>query len=158
MSNLIVSGNGSLTDRESNTSNFPRLSTWIDEMFNRELPSVFTSNYTRGMSLPQVNIQETPDSYLVEMAVPGLKKSDFDISLDNNDLIISAETKTENEEENKHFTRREFGYSSFKRSFMLPETVDESKIKAKYEDGILNIELPKKEEAKQRPPKQIKIS
>jgi HSP20 family protein len=92
------------------------------------------------------------------MAVPGLKKSDFQIELDNQVLSISTETKEEQENQEENYTRREFGYASFKRSFTLPESVDEEKINASYSEGILNIHLPKKEEAKQRPARSIKIS
>ena len=95
---------------------------------------------------------------MVEMAVPGLKKSDFKLDLDNQLLSISTETKEDYEHEEENYTRREFGYSSFKRTFTLPETVDDEKIDATYKDGILNILLPKKEEAKQKPSRTIKIS
>ena len=90
--------------------------------------------------------------------MPGLKKSDFDVSLDNQMLSISAELNTENEETSENYTRREFGYSSFKRSFSLPETIETEKINAKYEDGILKVILPKRDEAKKKPIKQINIS
>ena len=92
------------------------------------------------------------------MAVPGLKKSDFDINLDNNILSISAELNEQSEDNDEGYTRREFGYSSFKRTFTLPETVNDSKINANYNEGILNVRLPKKEEAKQKPARTIKIS
>ena len=105
-----------------------------------------------------VNIKETADAYFVEMAVPGLKKSDFHIDLDNQVLSISTETEEEKEQREENYTRREFGYSSFKRTFTLPETVDDGKIKAAYNQGILSIHLPKKEEAKQKPARSIKIS
>ena len=108
--------------------------------------------------IAKVNIKETGDAYVVEMAVPGLKKSDFQIDLDNHVLSISTEMKEENEQKEDNYTRREFGYSSFKRTFTLPDSVDDSKIDAKYEDGILNIHLPKREEAKQKPARTIKIS
>ncbi|OIQ21204.1 Hsp20/alpha crystallin family protein [Lacinutrix sp. MedPE-SW] len=158
MSNLVtVPKNGSLTNTNSN-GNFPTWSSWLDDIFNRDLPSVFTSNFNTGITLPKVNIKETADSYIVEMAVPGLKKSDFHIDLENQILSISTEVKEENEKKEENYTRREFGYSSFKRTFSLPETVDEDKIKARYNEGILNIHLPKKEEAKQKPAKTITIS
>ena len=122
------------------------------------MPSVFTNNFNTGITLPKVNIRETADSYIVEMAVPGMNKSDFQIDLDNNTLCIASSSKTENTEEDASYTRREYGYSSFKRTFSLPETVNEEKISAKYVDGILSVHLPKKEEAKQKPPRNIKIS
>ena len=92
------------------------------------------------------------------MAIPGMNKSDFEISIDNKMLFISAEVENKNEETTDEYSLREFGFSSFKRSFSLPETVDDAKINANYTDGILNVHIPKKEEAKQRPPRTIKIS
>lgn len=158
MSNLVnVPKSGSLSNTNSNI-NFPSWSTWLDDIFNRDLPSVFTSNFNTGITLPKVNIKETPDAFMVEMAVPGLKKSDFQIDLDNQVLCISTELKEENEEREGNYTRREFGYSSFKRTFTLPETVNEDAINANYNDGILSILLPKKEEAKQKPARTIEIS
>ena len=82
------------------------------------------------------------------MAVPGLKKSDFQVDIDNQVLSISTETKEENEHKDGNYTRREFGYSSFKRTFSLPESVNDDKIDASYKDGILSFNLAKKEEAK----------
>ena len=160
MSNLAtLPKNGSLGDTNKNrVPNFPSLSTWFDDITLNDFPSLFTSNFNTGISLPKVNIKEVADAFIVEMAVPGLKKSDFHLDLDNTTLSISAELKNENEESEEGYTRREFGYSSFKRTFTLPETVDESKINAKYNEGILYVHLPKKEEAKQKPPRTIKIS
>lgn len=158
MSNLVnVPKNGGLANTNSNV-NFPSWSNWLDDIFNRDLPSVFTSNFNTGISLPKVNIEETADAFIVDMAVPGLKKSDFHLNLDNQLLSISTELKEEKEHEEKNYTRREFGYSSFKRTFTLPESVNEDKIDARYKDGILSIHLPKKEEAKQKPARTIKIS
>ncbi|GAL69143.1 small heat shock protein [Jejuia pallidilutea] len=134
-------------------------SNWIDDLFNTDpFPSVFTTNFNTGMSLPKVNIKETKDDYFVEMAVPGMKKDDFNIDLDNKVLSISTEHKEETENTQENYTRREFGYSSFKRTFTLPESVDDNKIKATYTDGILTIQLPKREEAKEKPARTIKIS
>ncbi|WP_147676875.1 Hsp20/alpha crystallin family protein [Algibacter pacificus] len=158
MSNLVnVPKNGSLSNVNSNV-NFPNNSSWLDDIFNRDLSSVFTSNFNTGLSLPKVNIKETADAYIVEMAVPGLKKSDFKLDLDNQVLSISTEKKETHEQKEDNYTRKEFGYASFKRTFTLPETVDDEKITANYQDGILNIFLPKKEEAKQKPARSIKIS
>lgn len=158
MNNLMsVPKNGSLANSNSN-QNFPTLSNWLDDIFNRDLPSVFTSNFNTGITLPKVNIKETADAFIVEMAVPGLKKSDFIIDIDNQVLSISTEVKEKNEHKEDNYTRREFGYSSFKRAFTLPESVNDEKINASYSEGILNILLPKKEEAKQKPARSIKIS
>jgi HSP20 family protein len=158
MSNLVATKNGSVAKSNSNSLTFPMWSSWIDELFNRELPSVFTSNFNSGLTLPKVNIRETKDSYYVDMAVPGLKKSDFTVDLDNQVLSISAETHENDLNNEDNHIRREFGYASFKRSFSLPETVNEDKIKAEYRDGILSINLPKKEEAIQKPARSIKIT
>ncbi|WP_298499005.1 Hsp20/alpha crystallin family protein [uncultured Algibacter sp.] len=158
MSNLVnVPKNGGLANTNSNT-NFHNWSNWLDDIFNRDLPSVFTSNFNTGITLPKVNIKETADAFIVEMAVPGLKKSDFHVDLDNQMLSISTEAKEENEQNGENYTRREFGYSSFKRTFTLPESVNDENINASYKDGILNILLPKKEEAKKKPVRTINIS
>ncbi|ADY30679.1 Hsp20/alpha crystallin family protein [Cellulophaga lytica] len=158
MSNLInVPKNGGLTSTNS-PINFPSWSRVIDDMFNLDLPTVFTSNFNTGITLPKVNIKETPESFLVYMAAPGLDKSNFQVEIDNHSLTISAEIKEEEETNNQHYTRREFGYSSFKRTFTLPETVNDASIDAKYTNGILHITLPKKEEAKQKPARTINIS
>lgn len=158
MSNLVnVPKNRSLVNRNSN-ENFLTWSNWLDDIFNRDLPSVFPSNFNTGITLPKVNIKETADAFMVEMAVPGLKKSDFHIDLDNQVLLIYTESKEENEHKEENYARREFGYSSFKRTFTLPESVNDEKINAKYIDGILSIILPKKEEAKRKPVRNIKIS
>ena len=159
MSNIVTTRkNGSKANTNSNSLTFPTWSSWIDEVFNRDLPSVFNANFNAGLTLPKVNIRETKDAYFVDMAVPGLKKSDFQIELDNKLLSISTEVEEKNELQEENFTRREFGYSSFKRSFSLPETIKEDAIKAEYKDGVLSIHLPKKEEAKQKPSRSIKIS
>lgn len=158
MSNLVTTRKGSMANTNSNGYTTPLWSSWIDEVFNRDLSSVFTSNFNTGLTLPKVNIRETKDAYFVDMAVPGLKKSDFHIDLDNQLLSISTEMEESNEQQEDNFTRREFGYSSFKRSFSLPETVKEDDIKAEYNNGVLRIHLPKKEEAIQKPARSIKIS
>lgn len=110
-------------------------------------------------TMPAVNIKETKDDFVVEVAAPGMKKDDFLIELDNNLLVISSEKeeKTESKQEGGEFTRKEFSYSSFKRSFTLPKSIEESKIKANYSEGVLKIMLPKKEEAKEKPKRLITI-
>ena len=97
---------------------------------------------------PAVNIAETTNEFEVELAVPGLKKEDFKISLEKNILSVSAEKKAENVEEGTKITKREYNYTSFVRSFTLPETVDHSKIDAEYTDGILKLNVAKREDAK----------
>ena len=107
--------------------------------------------------IPAVNIKEENDKFVLELAAPGMKKDDFKINLDNYQLTISAETRNEKKEREDSYTRREFVYNSFSRSFTLPKTIDIDKIKADYRNGILDIVLPKKEE-EAKLTKQIKIS
>jgi len=132
----------------------------FDRFFENEILDWSRRNYSSaGTTLPSVNIKENTEGYEVEVAAPGLDKKDFNIELNNNVLLISAEKEQENEvKEDDQFTRKEFSYQSFSRSFTLPDTVNAKKIHAKYKDGILRIVIPKKEEAKPKPPKQISIS
>lgn len=108
--------------------------------------------------IPSVNITENGKEFKIELGAPGLKKDDFKIDIDNGTLTVSAEKEETAKEENERFTKQEFNYTSFSRSFMLPETVESEDVKAKYEDGILKIQVAKKEEAKQKQRKQIKVS
>lgn len=94
-------------------------------------------------TMPAVNVYEDETGFRMEVAVPGMEKGDFKINLRDNILLISAEKKTEKQEEEKNFTRREFNYSSFRRSFALPENVDQDNIKAEYNNGILHLTIPK---------------
>lgn len=114
---------------------------------------------TTNTTLPSVNIKESTEDFEVEVAAPGFDKNDFNIELNHDLLKISSEKKLESETQgNQQFTKREFSYQSFSRSFTLPNTADSEKIEAKYENGILRIVIPKKEEAKPKPPRQISIS
>lgn len=131
----------------------------LDDFFGRDLLyNVFEDN--TGISIPAVNIVDNSDEFKIEVAASGLDKKDFKIDLDNNVLTISSEKELKDEEkdEDDKYMRREFSYTSFKRSFTIPQSVDADKIKAKHKDGILQIQIPKKEEAKQKPPKTIEIS
>ncbi|MBG6233679.1 HSP20 family protein [Pedobacter sp. CAN_A7] len=124
----------------------------ITKGFNDVFESMFQDSFMsdRLMSkVPAVNISETEDHYHIEMAAPGLKKEDFKIKLDRNLLTVSVEQRKQNVETNRQYNKREFSYSSFVRSFALPESADDSGIGATYHDGILNISVAKKEEAKQ---------
>lgn len=98
--------------------------------------------------VPAVNISESNDYYHIELAAPGLKKQDFKISVNDNNLHISVEQQVEQHNNDRKYNKREYSYSSFVRSFTLPEQADQAKIEAAYEDGILKIEIAKKEEAK----------
>jgi HSP20 family protein len=105
----------------------------------------------------QVNIKETDTSFGIELAAPGKKKEDFNIEIDHNVLTISSEEKTEKEETEGKYTRKEFSYSSFRRAFTLPETVNTENINATYENGVLHVALPKREEALPKPKRLIEI-
>ena len=107
---------------------------------------------------PAVNIKENEDSFEILLAAPGLKKEDFSIEIDENILKISSEFKQNEEVKDEKFSRREFNFSSFKRAFTLPETVNEDKIEASYVNGILQLVLPKKEEALPKEKRSIQIS
>lgn len=140
------------------SGSFPTL---LNDFFTREMSNWGESNFSNtGTTVPAVNIKEDKDNFEVEVAAPGMKKGDFKIHLDNNLLTISSESNFENEENNQgEYSRKEFSYQSFQRSFTLPkEVVDADNIKAKYSDGVLKLSIPKKEEAKQKPPRMIEIS
>jgi HSP20 family protein len=137
---------------EQYTERFPLFSEMFNDFFNN-WPLDFRRN-----SVPAVNISETNDHFKIEVAAPGLNKEDFKISVDDDMLTISAEKKEESEEKDKRYTRKEFSYVSFSRSFNLPEMVDADKIEAHYNNGVMSLTLPKKEEMKQRPPREIKVS
>jgi HSP20 family protein len=134
-----------------------------DVLFPSLMNEIFKPDWFGGMenfngTLPAVNIKENETGFELEMSVPGRKKEDFNIEIDDNLLTISSEVKTENETKEGNYTRREFGYASFKRSFTLPESVDADKIDASYENGILRFALPKKEEALPKPKRMIELS
>ena len=138
-------------------NNFPA---FFDDFFNRDLFDWRQSNFSNtGTSMPAVNIRETNESFDVEMSAPGMTKNDFKIELEGNNLTISSEKKNEQEQkEGENYTRREFSYQSFCRTFNLPkDVVDAENIKAKYEEGVLKLQIPKKEEAKLKPPRVIEI-
>ena len=145
---------------KSNGISFPTMSHFFDDFFNKDFYDWNNRNFSvTNTTLPAVNIRENEEGFLVEMAAPGMKKDEFKVELDNNMLTISSEKKSEKQEgENDNFTRKEFSYQSFTRSFTLPEIVNSEKIQAKYEDGVLKLMIPKKEEARPKPPKMIKIS
>lgn len=133
-------------------------SSMLDRFWDNDLTDRASSNYSRTQtSLPAVNIKETNDDFMIEVAAPGMKKDDFSINYDNGRLTISSEK--EEDKVDDMYNRREFSYQSFCRSFEVADNIiDHQKIKAKYEDGILYITLPKREEIKPKPAKQISIS
>lgn len=130
---------------------------YMDDFFNDEFFPVFLRNNT-GITVPAVNILETRDDYRIEVAAPGLDKNDFTIEVDENSLIISSEKESRKEDENETYTRKEFSYSSFRRSFTLPEGVNKDKIKASHKDGVLTINIPREESDRGKFKKMIKIS
>ncbi len=137
-----------------------QLPSLLNHFFDTELNTWARKNYSdTDTTLPSVNILEDVDNFKVEVAAPGFEKKDFNIELDNDVLTISSEKQIENEvKEDEKFTKREFSYQSFTRSFTLPELVEGDKIEATYKNGILSIVIPKKEEAKPKPARQIKVS
>jgi len=132
----------------------------FDRFFENDLFDWSNRNYSNtNTTLPSVNIKESSDGFEVEVAAPGLTKDDFRIELNHDLLTISSEKEIENEtKEGQQFSLREFSYQSFSRSFTLPNTADSEKIGAKYENGILRIMIPKKEEARPKPARQIAIA
>ncbi|TMM53254.1 Hsp20/alpha crystallin family protein [Maribacter algarum] len=135
-----------------NNSVFPAL---MNELFK---PDWFGGLESATSYLPAVNIKDNETEFELELSVPGRKKEDFNIEIDEDVLTVSSEVRTDEEKKTENFTRKEFTFSSFKRSFTLPETVDTEKIEANYENGILSFVLPKKEEALPKPKRLIELS
>jgi HSP20 family protein len=138
----------------------PTGSNFFNDFLNRDWYDWANQNFSlTNTTIPSVNIKETANEFEVEMAAPGMDKDDFKLELSNNVLTISSEKQSENQTgEGKNITRREFSYQSFSRSFTLPMIVETDKIAATYVNGILQVIIPKKEEAKPKPLKQIKVS
>ena len=137
-------------------SSFPSL---LEEFLGKDLwPDAFETD--KGFTVPSVNIKEGKDDYKIEVAAPGLEKGDFDINVENNMLTISSEKEVKHEDKDKdeNVVRKEFSYSSFSRSFALPEEANVDKIADSYKDSKVNLNLPKRDEAKAKPAKKIKIS
>jgi HSP20 family protein len=125
-----------------NNGNAPAVRTFFSDFFDND--KFFSQPLFKEDWFPSVNVVDGEKSYEIELAAPGFKKEDFRINVENGILNISAETKAEEEEKKKNFTRREFSYNSFSRSFTLPENASEDKIEAKYENGVLKLDLAKK--------------
>jgi HSP20 family protein len=143
-----------------NNNYYPTFPSFFDNFFNRNLMDWENWNYSdTNTTIPAVNVKEDNDKFQIEVAAPGMKKEDFRLKLENNVLTISSERKEEKEEKKENYSRKEFSYQSFQRSFNLPEGhIQSENITAKYNDGILIIELPKREEVKPQPLKEITIS
>jgi HSP20 family protein len=122
-------------------------SPFLNDVFDSLLSDSFISDRLTTR-VPAVNIAENDNEFHIELAVPGLKKDDFKINLDKNVLTISAEKKTDETVQSKKYSKKEYSYSSFVRSFTLPDTADHAKIEADYTDGILKLTVAKREEAK----------
>ena len=129
-------------------------------------PSLFDEFFTRDFGIdlaprtyqaPAVNISEKEDAFYLELVAPGKEKKDFDVELEEDTLTISTSSDSGIVEDDTQFTRREFDYASFNRSFRIPETIDTKSIKANYKNGLLSIVLPKRKEAIPEPKKQIEI-
>lgn len=117
----------------------------LDSLFNDS--PLFSSEVSRHYSVPAVNIKNNENSFEIEVAAPGLKKEDFNIEVEDNVMKLSVNKSSENEEKEENFTRKEFSYFNFQRSFTLPKNVvDAEKVEANYKDGILSIVLPKQEQ------------
>lgn len=136
-------------------TNFPA---FISDIFNDDFMNEFIKEPARRNFVPAVNISETNEDFRIEVAAPGIQKEDFKIAVENNVMTISSEKKVENEEKTDKYLRREFGYSCFKRSFALPQMVDSDKISATHINGVLQVVIPKREEAKEKGPKSIAVN
>ncbi|WP_430972919.1 Hsp20/alpha crystallin family protein [Sunxiuqinia rutila] len=139
--------------------NLPLWPKLFNDFFDRDWMNFSTRNFSNtNTTLPSVNIKEDDNGFEVEMAAPGFEKNDFKIDLDNSMLTISSEKKVDSEtKKGQQFTQREFSYQSFSRSFTLPQSAESEKITASYANGILKIAIPKKEEAKPKPARNIEI-
>lgn len=122
-----------------------------DSLFNDRL-------WLKKMNEPALNIKEKKDEFEIELAAPGFSKKDFKVTIDDGCLNISAEKSESKKEEDENYTRKEFSYNSFDRSLELPESIEDEKVKAVYDNGILKFRLSKKEETKKHKPKVIEIS
>ncbi|OUL61550.1 Hsp20/alpha crystallin family protein [Flavobacterium sp. AJR] len=148
----------SIRNNGNNTQSFPSL---LDDFFGRELFNWENSNFSStSTTIPSINVKETDENFEVEVAAPGMDKKDFNVTLNDNLLTISSVKQNEKETVEDNYTRKEFSYQSFQRSFELPNNiVDEEKIKAHYDNGLLHLVIPKKEEAKEsKSPRVIEIS
>ncbi|MBN2805689.1 MAG: Hsp20/alpha crystallin family protein [Prolixibacteraceae bacterium] len=149
-----------MTIVKRNNQLFPSFPSMLDSFFSRDLMDWNNLNFSNtDTTIPAINVMEDNDKFEIEVAAPGMKKDDFKVKLENNLLTISSERKQEKTENEGKYSRKEFSYQSFQRSFSLPEGhVLSDKISARYENGILSIVLPKREEVKPLPPREIKIN
>ena len=138
------------------------LPSFFNDFLNKDLWNNWDmeNNSLTGTTIPAVNIRENNESFTVEMAAPGMNKEDFKIELHGNNLMITSEKNTQDEtKEVERYTKKEFSYQSFSRAFTLAkDVVDAERIEARYENGVLRLLIPKKEEVKQKGPRTIQIS
>jgi HSP20 family protein len=144
---------GTLTRRNA----FPDFFGELDRFFDNDFNNRFLPANRMMHNIPAINIRENEKDFQIEVAAPGMKKEDFHIDVENGMLMISSEKKEEKEEKEENFTRREYNYSSFQRSFQLPDSVREEDINASYKDGVLMLTIPKNEEAQKPKRRQINI-
>lgn len=147
-----------MTQLTKNNPALPSVRNFFQDFFDAD--RFFSSGFLDLLSknVPAVNIKESDKKFELELVAPGYKKDDFKIEVDNGVLKVSAEKKEEKTEEEKNYTKKEFNYNSFERSFVLPETANENSINAGYKDGILNLEIQKKEDGMKRSKKEISIA
>lgn len=129
----------------------------LDRFFRSDFPDIWDGGDTFTETVPSVNIREEKDNYFVDMAAPGLKKEDFDISVEGNLLTISCDKEEKKDEEAEGYSRKEYSYSCFSRSVTLPDYADSDRIAAKYIDGVLTLRIPKKPESVKSKSKKIKV-
>jgi HSP20 family protein len=133
---------------------------FIDRFFDSDLMDWTSKNFSKtNTTLPSVNILDCDNEFVIEVAVPGFEKGDFKIEVHNELLTVSSEKqeKTESKDKNERYTKREFSYQAFTRTFTLPDSADGDKVEANYDKGILTVSIPKKEEAKPKSPRMIEI-
>lgn len=131
---------------------FPTFSHWMDDFF----PDNGYKSMMKGVSMPAVNVKESKDAFKLEVAAPGFKKDDFKLEIKQGYLVISGESSSEKEDKDETYTRREYAYNTFSRSFGMPENVNGDDISAQYADGVLKVTLPKRK-AEEPVVKQIAI-
>lgn len=145
----------SLVKWNPESSFFPSISNWMDDFFPDNANN-WPKSSVKGVSIPAVNVTENKDAFKLKVAAPGFKKEDFKLEIQNGYLTISGETKEEKEDKDEKYTRQEYRYSTFSRSFALPENVKSDDIFAEYADGVLKIVLPKKK-TDEKPVTQIAV-
>ncbi|MFL5753256.1 MAG: Hsp20/alpha crystallin family protein [Bacteroidia bacterium] len=145
--------------RNGNGSLFPSLTNdfFRNRLFAPGFIDIDDDFVSGGIKIPLANVRETKDDFRVELSAPGLTREDFKVDLEDGVLTVSCEKKEESEDKDENYTRREFSYNSFTRTFQIPENSVEEKINAKYENGMLKIVIPKKETSSAKPKKEIQV-